>query len=118
MKFIRVLKSSTEDYDIELKEYIKDIQTNLPKEFSIFKEQAEFIIKEIDPTASVIKVDLTGSMKTGTATEDSDIDIGIYYKGNISQDDLNEKVQENAKGRPIFISKEFGLLDCGFYKVN
>lgn len=118
MKFIRVLKALNENYDISLQEYIKDVQLNLPKEFPIFKEEAESIIKEFDPTASVIKVDLAGSMKNGTATEDSDIDIGIYYKGNISQDELNEKVQENANGNPIFISDKFGFLDCGFYKVD
>ena len=118
MKFIRIIKSSTENYNISLQEYIKDVQTNLPEEFPAFKEQAESIIKDIDPTARVIKVDLTKKKKNGTATEDSDIDIGIYYKGNISQDELNEKVQENANGNPIFISDKFGFLDCGFYKVN
>ena len=111
MKFIRVLKAN----DRDLKKYIKDVQTNLPKEFARFQQEADNMLKDLDPSLKAVKVDLSGSYKTGKATEDSDIDIVIYYTGNMEQDEVNEKLLQNS---PLFSSNTFGLLDSGFVKID
>jgi len=67
----------------EFNNYVKNVLTNISKEYPDLVKQAEGI-EGVKP----VKAQISGSYARGEPREDSDIDIKIYYKGDADPEEL------------------------------
>ena len=55
-------------------------------------------LQKIFPEAQVIDIAIGGSVAKGTATEKSDVDIEVYYTGNVSDKDVWYRLSNTIYG--------------------
>lgn len=99
----------------EFSDYTKDVYTNIHKEYDSLKKQAQAVLdKSHLKGVKVVKVALSGSYARRTPTEDSDIDIKVYYTGrpvagsNWDKDSIKSEVAMTLAGN---IGGDWGAYD-------
>jgi len=55
-------------------------------------------LQDIFPEAQIVDIAIGGSIAKGTATEESDVDIEVYYTGNVSDKDVWFKLSKTISG--------------------
>lgn len=112
--------ASLDNYNEDLKQYIKDVKKYLPLEYNNIKQEAQGLLNLIDENLEVVKVRLNGSYYDGIPTENSDIDILVFYKdNNKNPKDTQEIFDELMDMTSVILhSKKFGILDVQLQRIN
>lgn len=76
-------------YEASMNDKILGMNSTTTKEIIDYvQHQLEDIIKECDLDIEIIELYVHGSRINGNPRKDSDLDIVLYYKGNIKEDSL------------------------------
>lgn len=76
-------------YEASMNDKIIGMNSTTTKEIIDYvQHQLEDIIKECDLDIEIIELYVHGSRINGNPRKDSDLDIVLYYKGNINEDSL------------------------------
>lgn len=108
-------KYIAKDYDkVSFEMFVSDIRKNFYKDNTYLIDQANDILQKdttIKKPISVEKVELTGSYKDGSPTEDSDIDVLVTYRGVEEPETIVNALAGKLHGR-------FGIYDVVPKRVN
>lgn len=97
------------DYDFIL--YLKNFYKNIHKDIDNLNKYVPYATKIDGIDITIHKWDLSGSFSKGNPTPDSDVDLKVYYSGDIDRIDVAMHFAGNIGG-------QFGSYDCHAVKIE